>query len=155
MVHHIDRIDREILATLQADASLSHQALADKVGASAASCWRRVKALEAAGILRCMLWLVDQAKIGLSVTAICNLRLKTHATDMRIAFESFVRTQPEILACFSMSGEWDYLLHIVAVDVAAYEQFLMRKLLTHDAVLTASSHFALSTIKSETALPIL
>ncbi|MGL5838191.1 MAG: Lrp/AsnC ligand binding domain-containing protein [Sphingorhabdus sp.] len=78
--------------------------------------------------------------------------MKTHAPDMRATFEQFVLDQREILTCFSMSGEWDYLLRIVAADVSAYEHFLMRKLLTHEAVLMASSHFALGTVKNDTAL---
>jgi Lrp/AsnC family transcriptional regulator len=154
MKHQIDLVDRSILRALQADGSLSMQLLAEKVGASAVSCWRRVKALEAAGILTRTVRLVDQAKIGLSVTVICNLRMRAHTAEVRAAFERFVHAHPEILTCFSISGEWDYILRIAAVDVAAYEQFLMRKLLAHDAVLTASSQFALSTIKNDTALPV-
>lgn len=151
---HLDRVDRAILAALQEDGSLTHQALSETVGASAASCWRRVKALEAAGILKQTVRLADAAKLGLTVTVLCNIRVKAHDGATRSSFEEFVRAQPEILTCFSMSGEWDYLLRIVAVDVAAYEQFLMRKLLANSAVAAASSHFSLNVIKDKTALPV-
>jgi Lrp/AsnC family transcriptional regulator len=151
---NIDKIDRAILLALQKNGSLSQQALAEEVGASAASCWRRIKAMEAVGLLKLPVRLVDATKIGLSVTVLCNVRVSSHQSNARADFETFVRDAPEILACFSISGDWDYLIRIVARDVADYERFLMRTLLEHPSVATASSHFALSTIKEETALPV-
>lgn len=150
----IDRIDRRILAELQADASVSHAELAARVGASTASCWRRVRALEAAGILRNSVRLVDAQAVGRGVNVLCNLRVRSHARDVRASFEDFVRSRPEILECYSMSGEWDYLLRIVAADVADYERFLMRILLEHDSVGGASSHFSLALVKHTTAVPV-
>lgn len=151
---HIDLIDRKILSLLQQDATLSHAELADRVGASAASCWRRIKALEAAGYLTGTVRLVDARKIGLDVNVLCNVRMRSHAKDARDAFEEFVRGRPEIIECFSMSGDWDYLLRVVAADVGAYNEFLMRVLLGHSSVAGASSHFALQLTKYTTALPI-
>ena len=98
--------------------------------------------------------LVDAAKLGCGVTVICNLRVRSHARETRASFEAFVRTQPQVLECYSMSGEWDYLLRVVAADVADYERFLMRSLLEHPAVATAASHFALSEAKYTTAIPV-
>jgi Lrp/AsnC family transcriptional regulator len=88
------------------------------------------------------------------VNVICNVRVRSHARDVRASFEDFVRSRPEIMECFSMSGEWDYLIRVVAADVADYERFLMRTLLDHPAVGHASSHFALAMPKYTTALPL-
>jgi DNA-binding Lrp family transcriptional regulator len=151
---NLDAIDRRILAELQADASLSHADLAERVGTSTASCWRRIKALESVGILKGSVRLIDADKVGRGVNVLCNLRVKSHAREVRGAFEDFVRTRPEILECYSMSGEWDYLLRIVAADVADYEHFLMRVLLEQPSVGGASSHFALSQTKYTTEIPV-
>lgn len=150
----LDPIDRRILAQLQADATLSNAELAERVGSSAASCWRRVRSLEAAGVLGPAVRLLDPHAIGRSVNVLCNVRMRSHARDMRSAFEAFVADRAEILECYSMSGDWDYLLRVVVSGVADYEQFLMRVLLEHPAVGGASSHFALSQTKYTTALPI-
>lgn len=150
----IDDIDRRILKELQVDALLSHAELAERVGSSPASCWRRVKALENAGILGPAVRLLDAGKIDLGVNVLCNVRMRSHDRASIEGFENFVASRTEIMDCYSMSGDWDYLLRIVAVDVAGYEHFLMRILLGHPSVATASSHFALSQTKYSTRLPV-
>lgn len=152
--YRLDPIDLRIVNALQQDGALSHAELGERVGTSAASCWRRIKALEAAGILTATVRLVDPHKIGRGVNVFCNVRVRHHAQEGRRPFEEFVRARPEVVECFSMSGEWDYLLRIVVADVADYESFLMHTLLEHPAVGAASSHFALSTTKYTTALPL-
>jgi len=156
MVKSVDLnpLDRRILDQLQADATLSSAELAERVGSSAASCWRRVKALEAAGILGPTVRLINADALGPNVNVLCNVRVRSHTRDVRKAFEDFVRQRREIIECYSISGEWDYLLRIVAVDVADYERFLMGVLLDHPSVGGASSHFALSQTKYTTALPL-
>ncbi|HEX7741572.1 MAG TPA: Lrp/AsnC family transcriptional regulator [Sphingobium sp.] len=150
----IDAVDRKILAALQQDATLSHAELADRVGASSASCWRRIKALESAGVLTATVRLVDAQKVGRGVNVLCNIRVRSHALEARKSFEQFVDTRPEVVECFSMSGEWDYLLHVVVADVEDYNHFLMMTLLGHPSVAGAASHFALSMTKFTTALPV-
>jgi Lrp/AsnC family transcriptional regulator len=150
----LDAIDRRILTLLQQDATLSHADLAERVGASSASCWRRIKALEAAGYLTRTVRLVDPERVGRDVNVLCNVRMRSHAKEAREAFERFVGERPEIVECFSMSGDWDYLLRIVVADVADYNDFLMRTLLGHGSVAGASSHFALQLTKYTTALPV-
>lgn len=150
----IDAIDRRIIAALQVDATLSNAALAAQVGASAASCWRRIRALETAGLLLSSVRLVDAARLGCAINIVCQVRMKNHAPETVAAFVDFVRAQREIMDCYSMSGDWDYLLRIAVADVADYERFLMRTLLRHPSVGTASSHFALSQVKYQTALPV-
>ncbi|NWG45187.1 MAG: Lrp/AsnC family transcriptional regulator [Alphaproteobacteria bacterium] len=150
----LDAIDRQILAALQADASLSHQALAERVGASPTSCWRRIRALEEAGILRKRVALVDGARVDLGVSVLCGIRLKSHSPAARRDIERLVATRPEILEGYAMSGEIDYMLRIVVRDVSAYEQFLTGWLLDNPHIASASSSFALRQIKYETALPV-
>ena len=150
----LDDVDRRILRFLQQDASISHAALAEAVGSSPASCWRRIKAMEETGVLRAQVRLVDADLVGRGVNVMCQVRMKSHSPNDRQSFEAFLNTKPEVMEAHSMSGEWDYLLRIVAEDVAGYERFLMRDLLNHANVATAASHFALSQVKYTTALPV-
>ncbi|CAM8671853.1 MULTISPECIES: Lrp/AsnC family transcriptional regulator [Sphingobium] len=150
----LDAVDRRILDQLQSDATLSNAELAERVGSSAASCWRRVRALEAAGVLGPAVRLLNAVAIDRKVNVFCNIRVRSHAREVRAPFEAFVRERREIIECYSMSGDWDYLLRVVASDVEDYERFLMRVLLEHPAVGGASSHFALSLTKYTTALPV-
>lgn len=150
----IDAVDRRILGALQQDAAISHQDLAERVGASSASCWRRIKALEQTGVLTRTVRLVDPDKVGRGVNVLCNIRMRSHAREARSAFEQFVDGRPEIVECFSMSGEWDYLIRVVVADVEDYNRFLMQILLGHPSVAGAASHFALSMTKYTTALPL-
>lgn len=150
----LDELDRRILRALQGDADLSQVALAEQVGLSSASCWRRIQMLEAKGVLLKSVRLLDARRVGRGVNVLCHVRINSHAPESRATFERFVAGRAEIMECYSMSGEWDYLLRVVVADVADYERFLMRDLLAHPRVATASSHFALSQVKYTTALPI-
>lgn len=150
----LDVIDRKLLAELQRDASLSHAELADRVGASTASCWRRIRALETDGVLGRHIRLVNSDRIGRGVNVLCNVRMRSHSAEATEAFESFVESRDEIIECYSMSGDWDYLLRILVADVEDYNHFLMRILLRHPSVATGSSHFALAQIKYTTAVPL-
>lgn len=147
-------LDRKLLRLLQRDASLSHAALAEQVGASPASVWRRIRVLEQVGVLGAVVRLVEPAQVGRGVNVMLQVRMRSHAPEHRLDFETFVQARPEILECHSMSGEWDYLMRIVAADVADYERFLMRDMLNHPNVATSASHFSLSQVKYTTAIPI-
>lgn len=153
-IYQMDSIDRRIVTLLQQDATLSHADLAEQVGASAASCWRRVKALESGGVFTRTVRLVDPDAVGRGVNVMCNVRIRSHDADARQKFERFIEARPEVIECFSMSGEWDYLLRVAVADVADYNGFLMQTLLGHPSVAGASSHFALGMTKYTTALPI-
>lgn len=150
----LDAIDRKLLTELQRDASQSQAELAERVGASSASCWRRIRALEASGVLAGHVRLVDPRKVGRGIHVLCHIRIKSHAAESVAAFEAFVGEHPEIVECYSMSGDWDYLLRILATDVDDYNRFLMRTLLRHPQVANGSSHFALAQIKYTTAVPV-
>ena len=150
----IDAIDRKLLSELQRDAALSHAELAERVGASTASCWRRIRALEADGVLGRHVRLLDATRLGRGVNVLCHIRIKSHAAEATEAFESFVASRDEIIECYSMSGDWDYLLRILVADVEDYNRFLMRIVLRHPSVATGSSHFALAQVKYTTAIPL-
>lgn len=151
---NLDALDRRIVKELQQDASLSNAELAERVGSTGPSCWRRIKLLEEAGVLGKTVRLANQALLGQSVNMLCNIRMRTFEADNVAAFEVFVRAEDRILECFSMSGDWDYLLRVIASDVSDYEAFLMHKLLKHPSVAGASSHLALRVTKYQTAVPV-
>lgn len=150
----LDSLDQRIVMELQQDASLSNAELADRVGSTGPSCWRRIKLLEEVGVLGKTIRLADQALLGRSVNMLCNVRMRTFEAESVAAFENFVRVEDRILECFSMSGDWDYLLRVIASDVSDYETFLMHKLLKHPSVASASSHLALRVTKYQTAIPV-
>ncbi|MDQ4420120.1 Lrp/AsnC family transcriptional regulator [Sphingobium sp. DEHP117] len=153
-VRTLDPIDRKLLHELQRDASISHAELAERVGASTASCWRRMRALEADGVLGRQVRLVDAARVGRGVNVICHIKIKNHSAETTEAFEDFIASRDEIIECYAMSGEWDYMLRILVADVEDYNRFLMRTVLRHPSVETGSSYFALAQVKYTTAVPI-
>lgn len=146
--------DRAILRLLQTDASATLEAIAEAAGVSSASAWRRVKALEAAGVIAGRATLLDPARAGWSLCAFADVSLKDHSAENRRAFERFVAGADEVMECHSLAGARDYLLKIRAPDIAAYEAFLMERLLTHPAVASAASSFSLRELKFTTALPV-
>ena len=150
----LDEIDRRIVRELQRDASLSHAALGERVGASAASTWRRVRTLEQAGVLGATVRLADPGALGRSVNVLCQVRMTKQTIEARAEFEDFIQARPEIVECYAMSGEWDYLLRIAVRDVADYDRFIMRGVLAHPSVANAASNFALRQVKYTTEIPV-
>ena len=153
-IDRIDPVDRRIIRELQRDASLSHSALAEKVGASAASVWRRVRNLEQSGVLGKSVRLVDPQHLGRSVNVLCQVRMTRQTVEARAEFEAFIQSREEIVECYAMSGEWDYLLRISVRDVADYDRFIMRGVLAHPSVAHAASNFALRQVKYTTEIPV-
>ncbi len=153
-MNEIDQVDRRIIRELQRDASLSHAALAEKVGASAASVWRRVRSLEKSGVLGRAVRLADAKALGREVNVLCQVRMTRQSTEARSDFEDFIKSREEIVECYAMSGEWDYLLRISVRDVADYDRFIMRGVLAHPSVANAASNFALRQVKYTTEIPV-
>ena len=150
----INAIDRRLIRKLQRDATLSHAALAEKVGSSPASVWRRVRALEQAGVLGKTVRLADAHALGRSVNVLCQVRMTRQTVSARAEFEEFIQSREEIVECYAMSGEWDYLLRIAVRDVADYDRFVMRGVLAHPSVANAASNFALRQVKYTTEIPV-
>ncbi len=150
----LDAVDRRIVRELQRDASVSHAALAEKVGASAASVWRRVRGLEKAGVLGKTVRLANPESLDRSVNVLCQVRMTRQTVEARAEFEQFIQSRGEIVECYAMSGEWDYLLRIAVRDVADYDRFIMRGVLAHPSVANAASNFALRQVKYTTEIPV-
>ncbi len=150
----MDDFDRKILIELQRNPDLSAAAVAERVGLSHTPCWRRIRKMEEDGTIAGRALLLDRKALGLSADVFAEIRLKNHDEDTLTLFEQAVRARSEIINCFSMSGERDYLMHIVVADIAAYETFLKKVLLHLPGVGAVNSSFALGCVKSTTRLPL-
>jgi Lrp/AsnC family leucine-responsive transcriptional regulator len=120
----LDAIDRRILAELQRDGRITNQALAEKVGLSATPCLRRVKRLEEAGILRGYVAVVDQKAVDLPVSVFISIKLERQREEDLDRFAEAVSRWPEVMECYLMTGQRDYLMRVVCADLPAYERFL-------------------------------
>lgn len=154
MVDTLDEIDFKILRMLQSKPAVTMTELADHVGLSQTPCWRRVKQLEASGVIARRAVLLDARKLGFAVDVFAHLRIGRHDEDSLEAFEESVRGHPEILECFSMSGESDYLMRIVTRSIEHYERFLKKVLLHLPGVASVNSSFALKQVKITTDVPV-
>jgi len=162
----LDKTDRKILAILQSDGRLTNQEVAERVNLSPSPCLRRIERLEEAGVIRQYVALLAPEKIGLGLLAYVNVRLEKHsdtapagraragAASPRADFAISVANWPEVVACYAMTGEMDYLLRVHVEDMEHFSNFMMETLLRHPSVLDVKSSFALQRIKDTTALPL-
>ena len=150
----LDDIDRRILAHLQDEARTSNVDLAEKVGLSPTPCARRVKNLEADGIIGRYVTLVDQKAVGLPVSVFVNVTLERQVEHALVVFESFITDRPEVMECYLMTGDADYLLRIVVADLDAYERFIVDHLTKVPGIANIKSSFALKQVAYKTALPV-
>ncbi len=150
----IDRFDKKILGMLQTDAMLPVAEVADSVGLSQSTTWRRIHLLEEAGIIRGRVALLDAKALGLEVTVFADIKLSAHGRRSLNEFEEAIAVFPEVVECYTMSGDTDFLLRIVTRDIEAYERFLRETLVQLPSVQEVHSHIALSRVKYTTALPL-
>ena len=150
----IDSFDRKILRCLQAEPHLSIADVAERVGLSHTPCWRRLKRMEAAGIVLGRPFLIDPAKLGFPVNVLAHVRLKDHKEEVLEAFETEVFKHAEIVTCYSMSGDSDYVLRVLARSIEDYEIFLKRVLLHLPGVGSINSSFAMKRLKQSLDVPI-
>lgn len=150
----LDNLDRRILDALQRNAKLSNVQLAEEVGLSPSPCLRRVRLLEEAGVIRGYHAQLDRSKAGLGLTVFVGVKVERHHDESANAFRAAVIDLPEVISCHVVSGESDFLLQVVLPDLASYEDFLFSTLLKLPAVSDIRSNFAISTVKSQTALPL-
>lgn len=149
----MDAIDKKILNCLQEDATLSVADLAQRVGLSTTPCWRRIQKLDAAGIIRKRVALLDGDQLNVGVTVFVSVRTDQHSAEWLDLFASAVRDMPEVVEFYRMSGDIDYLLRVVVPDIAAYDRFYKR-LIERVPLSDVSSSFAMEQIKYTTALPL-
>jgi Lrp/AsnC family transcriptional regulator, leucine-responsive regulatory protein len=150
----LDEIDRKILVLLQTDARIANVELADKVGLSPSPCLRRVRELEERGVVRRYVTLLDPAQVGLPVSVFVNVTLDRQIEPALEKFEAAILKRPEVMECYLMTGDFDYLLRVVTADLSAYERFLIDNLTRVPGVSSIRSSFALKQVKYSTALPL-
>lgn len=154
MKEALDDFDKKILRALQENANYSMNELGEKVGLSHTPCWRRVKRLEEAGLISHTLTLLNAKKLGLNVSVHAYITIKKHDEASLNSFESSVNDIREIVECYSITGDKDYLLRIVVNSVESYETLLKSTLVHLPNVASVNSVFALKQVKYTTALPI-
>lgn len=150
----LDRTDRRILAVLQQDGRISHLALAEQVGLSPTPCTRRVRALETAGVIQGYAALVDPRRVGQSIQAIVQIKLEQHTDEIAERFRRTLQERPEVMACYAMAGDMDFLLHVVVRDIEALSDFTLRRLLRIPGVRDVRSSIVLETVKRSFKVPV-
>ena len=152
MTYIIDKIDIKILTLLQKDAAVSMDILSERVGLSRNACWRRVKQMEDADVIRGRVALLDPDAVGVGLLVFVMIRTNAHAPDWLLKFEEAVRTMPEIVGAHRMSGELDYILRVRVTNVKGYDVFYQR-LIARVPISDISASFVMDDIKDTTELP--
>lgn len=150
----IDAVDVRILAEIQKNARISNHDLAEKIGLSPSPCWRRMRRLEDKGVISRYAALLSPEAVGLHITAYAHVMLENHHAETVSIFDALVEGQDAVLECCSTSGEYDYLLKVIAPSMAGYETFLSGVLLQCPAVRSVSTSFVLKQKKATTSLPL-
>ena len=150
----LDEIDLKILRILQEKADMNINDIGTKVGLSHTPCWRRIRKMQDSGVIKAQVCKLDAEKIGLDVSIFVFVRLDTHSAKALEAFEEATKSVPQIMQCYTMSGEFDYLLRVVVSTVRQYEKVIKGQLLELPHVGIFNSHFALNEIKNTSSLPI-
>jgi Lrp/AsnC family leucine-responsive transcriptional regulator len=150
----LDAIDRNIIRALQENGRLSNQELSERVGLSPSPCLRRLRALENAGVIEGYAARVSQNAVGLPVSVFVSVKLEHQIEEQLDRFEATLSKCPEVLECYLMTGPRDYLLRIVARDLADYERFLKETLTRIPGVASIESSFALRQVKASAVMPI-
>lgn len=147
----LDRFDRDILRALQGDGRLTIQELSDRVGLSPSPVSRRVRRLEAEGVIRGYAALIDEAALGYGVSVFVSVRLDRQVDEALARFESAVHAYPEVVDCWLMTGARDYLLRVATADLAEFERFLTRRLTRIPGVASIESSIPLRRVKAGTS----
>jgi Lrp/AsnC family leucine-responsive transcriptional regulator len=150
----LDDADRRILKVVQEDSRVTLQVIADRVGLSASPCLRRIRNMEAAGIITAYSATVDQKAVGLPVSVFVSIKLERQRAEELDRFGDAIAHWPEVMECYLMTGQFDYLLRVVCADLAEYEAFLREKLTQVEGVRSIESSFALGQVKYSRVLPI-
>jgi Lrp/AsnC family transcriptional regulator len=150
----LSRTDRRLLNELQRDATRKQSELAELVGMSRTSCWRRIRDFEEAGLIERQVVLLNPRVAGFNIQVLLLVAMTEHTDENRQGFERHVSLLPEVTECFSVSGDRDYVLHVLVKDMDSYNEFLNSEVLKHPAVRSASSTFVLRRVKYSTVLPL-
>lgn len=150
----LDDIDRKIISALQVDGRMTAQQLAERVGLSASPCARRVRLMEDMGVITGYAALIDQDMVDLPISVFASIKLERQRENELKRFNAAIARWPEVVDCYLMTGQRDYLLRVVVRDLHAYERFLKEKLTRLDGVSSIESSFALAQIKRSNRLPV-
>ena len=151
---HLEETDRRLLALIQQDATLTAQALGEKLNLSASQAARRRQRLEARGIVRATRAMLDPQRVGLGVQAFIHVVMATHTEANAWDFAALTRTQPEIVGAWTLTGEADYLLRVYCADLDALNRLVQAVLLPHPAVSRVQSQIVMDRIKPDAPLPL-
>jgi Lrp/AsnC family transcriptional regulator, leucine-responsive regulatory protein len=151
---NLDSIDIKILALLQRDGSLSNVELARQVNLSPSPCLARVKALEAVGVIDRYVALANPLKLGLGLSVFINISLKEQSKAALARFEQLIVEQDEVMECYLMTGDSDYLIRVAVPDLPALEKFILEQLTPISGIEKIRSSFALKQVRYKTALPL-
>lgn len=154
MPSELDAIDIKILDLMQRDASLSTAELADRVGLSQSPCWRRIQRLREEGYIKAQVVIVDREKLGFKMQIFAQVKMTTLSEEDRAKFHKAINDIPEILECYTVFGEMDAMLKILAPDVIWYQDFIFSTILKLPGVVDVRSIVTLTESKSTTAVPV-
>jgi len=146
----IDETNKKILALLQENGRMTNAELAERTGLSPAATLERVKKLEAHGVIQKYVALVDAKQVGKRTLAFVAISLERHSAERIYAFQKEIAALPEVLECYHISGDEDYMLKVLVTDIEAYERFVIDKLTSIRNITKVRSHFVMSTVKRET-----
>jgi Lrp/AsnC family transcriptional regulator len=150
----LDQVDRRILEWLQNEPGINASAIGEKIGLSQSACWRRIQRLRDEGVIKDQPVKLDREKVGLNTMVFAHVKLTSHGRSNLADFSEAVRKYPEVLDCYVVLGNVDFLLRIVTQDIKAYEQFFFEKLSQLPGIQEVNSSIVLSDIKHTTVLPI-
>jgi Lrp/AsnC family transcriptional regulator len=153
MAEKFDQIDHRILSELQRDSSQSQRALSARVGLSQNACWRRLKSLEASGIIRNRTVVLDRKQLGAGMVIFVVVKTRTHSASWLDQFRSHVSSIPEVIDFFRIGGEYDYLLKIITRDMESYDE-IYRRLIDKVELETVTSYFAMEAIEEQRPIPL-
>lgn len=150
----LDDTDRAILRLLQHDAGLSLAEIATSVGLTATPCWKRIRRMEQGGVITGRVALVDPARVGLPLSVFVSIEIATHSRAWIEAFDAFLATVPEVVECWRMAGEVDYLLRLLLPDMAAYDAFYRRLVAEVPNLRNVTGRFAMERVRATTVVPV-
>ena len=151
---NLDHIDRRILEILQSEPGVNATAIGERIGLSQSACWRRIQSLRDQGVIKEQTVRLDREKVGLNTMVFAHVKLTSHGRGNLTDFADAVRDFPEVLDCYVVLGNFDYLLRIVTEDIKAYEQFFFEKLSQLPGIQEVNSSIVLSETKHTSVLPL-
>ncbi|MGJ5641451.1 Lrp/AsnC family transcriptional regulator [Formosa sp. S-31] len=149
-----DTIDKKLIQLLQTDSKLTNKALANALNLSVTAVYERIKKLENQGVINGYVALVNKEKVDKTFLAYCHVKLEKHSQDYVMKFEKDVANLSEVMECYHLSGDYDYLLKVVVKDMVAFREFMVNKLTTINHIGSTHSMFVINEVKHSTVIPV-